>query len=105
MGEKYDWVEAQMAVFDKLRESKEAIKELEMRQGQTIDKIERRMLEKYDRLEARVNELSKEFEEKFTQIHTDIVTLKLKSGIWGAIAGMIPVFVYIVWQLISGNKQ
>ena len=33
---------------------------------------------------------------KLTQIQVDIATLKVKAGVWGGIAGLIPVIVAIV---------
>ena len=33
---------------------------------------------------------------KLTQIQVDIATLKVKAGVWGGIAGLIPVVVAIV---------
>ena len=35
-------------------------------------------------------------ESKLTQIQVDIATLKVKAGVWGGIAGLIPVIVAIV---------
>ena len=33
---------------------------------------------------------------KLTQIQVDIATLKVKAGVWGGIAGLIPVVIAIV---------
>ena len=35
-------------------------------------------------------------ENKLTQIQIDIATLKVKAGVWGGVAGLIPVVVAIV---------
>ena len=35
-------------------------------------------------------------ESKLTQIQVDIATLKVKAGVWGGIAGLIPVVIAIV---------
>ena len=35
-------------------------------------------------------------EGKLTQIQVDIATLKVKAGVWGGIAGLIPVVIAIV---------
>ena len=35
-------------------------------------------------------------EDKLTKIQVDIATLKVKAGVWGGIAGLIPVVVAIV---------
>ena len=35
-------------------------------------------------------------ENKLTQIQIDIATLKVKAGVWGGVAGLIPVVIAIV---------
>ena len=35
-------------------------------------------------------------EDKLTKIQVDIATLKVKAGVWGGIAGLIPVVIAIV---------
>ena len=40
--------------------------------------------------------------EKIDEIRVDIATLKVKSGIWGAIGGLIPVAIMIAYLLIKG---
>ena len=35
-------------------------------------------------------------EDKLTKIQVDIATLKVKAGVWGGVAGLIPVIVAIV---------
>ena len=35
-------------------------------------------------------------EDKLTKIQVDIATLKVKAGVWGGIAGLIPVLIAIV---------
>ena len=35
-------------------------------------------------------------EDKLTKIQVDIATLKVKAGVWGGVAGLIPVVVAIV---------
>ena len=35
-------------------------------------------------------------EDKLTKIQVDIATLKVKAGVWGGLAGMIPVVIAIV---------
>ena len=35
-------------------------------------------------------------EDKLTKIQVDIATLKVKAGIWGGVAGLIPVVIAIV---------
>ena len=38
---------------------------------------------------------------KLTQIQVDIATLKVKAGVWGGIAGLIPVVVAIVMFYVT----
>ena len=35
------------------------------------------------------------------KLSVQITMLKVKSGIWGAIAGLIPVFVFFMWRYIK----
>lgn len=35
-------------------------------------------------------------------LSNDITAIKVKSGVWGAIAGMIPVCILIIFYLIKG---
>ena len=35
-------------------------------------------------------------EDKLTKIQVDIATLKVKAGVWGGVAGLIPVVIAIV---------
>ena len=34
-------------------------------------------------------------------IHVEIATLKVKSGMWGAVAGLIPGAAILVWTLVK----
>ena len=34
-------------------------------------------------------------------IHVDIASLKIKSGAWGALAGLIPVFLLMLFKLLD----
>ena len=45
-------------------------------------------------------------EDKLTKIQVDIATLKVKAGVWGGVAGLIPVVVAIVmfYATQSGGK-
>ncbi len=40
-------------------------------------------------------------ENKLTQIQVDIATLKVKAGVWGGIAGLVPVVIAIVLFYVS----
>ena len=45
-------------------------------------------------------------EDKLTKIQVDIATLKVKAGVWGGVAGLIPVVIAIVmfYATQSGGK-
>ena len=42
----------------------------------------------------------KEIDNKMNDIHIDIAKLKVKSGIWGAIGGIIPILISILIYFI-----
>ena len=42
------------------------------------------------------NEKFTNIESKLTQIQVDIATLKVKAGVWGGIAGLVPVVLGLV---------
>ncbi len=48
----------------------------------------------------RLNEGQEETRDEVRAIRTDIATLKVKSGLWGAAAGVIPAAIAIVWMLV-----
>ena len=60
---------------------------------------EKLVLEKLDDLETRVEVL----DEKLTLVRIDVAQLKVKAGIWGAAAGMIPAMVTGLAVLIGGG--
>ena len=60
-------------------------------------KIEELVVLKLDTLEKKVEGL----DEKITLCRIDIAGLKVKSGIWGAIAGMIPAAIGVGMWIIS----
>ena len=45
-------------------------------------------------------------EDKLTKIQVDLATLKVKAGVWGGVAGLIPVVIAIVmfYATQSGSK-
>ena len=52
----------------------------------------------------RLNTCYERLDEKLDKVNNDIITLKLKAGVWGALAGAIPVIVTIlIWFLRSGT--
>jgi hypothetical protein len=59
---------------------------------------ERLVMSKLETLETRVDGL----DEKLTLIRIDVAQLKVKAGIWGAAAGMIPAIVTALAVLVGG---
>ena len=55
------------------------------------------VMEKLDEHDTRFGNV----EEKLTQIQVDIATLKVKAGVWGGIAGLVPVVLGMVLFFIS----
>jgi len=52
----------------------------------------------------RLNTCYERLDEKLDKVNNDIIALKLKAGVWGALAGAIPVLVAIlVWLLVGGG--
>ena len=49
----------------------------------------------------RLNECYKKLDDKVDSVRREIAVLKVKSGIWGAVAGMIPVAVLVVLFLLN----
>jgi len=53
----------------------------------------------------RLNDWCERLTETQQKILTEIATLKVKAGVWGAIAGLIPVVITIVvWWIVEGKK-
>ena len=48
-----------------------------------------------------VNKSNIDIENKLTQIQVDIATLKVKAGIWGGIAGLVPVVLGLVLFFVT----
>lgn len=42
-----------------------------------------------DKLVSEINDLDSKLQKRFESLHIDIVTLKVKSSMWGAVAGVI----------------
>lgn len=38
---------------------------------------------------------------ELTKIHVEIAMLKVKSGMWGALAGVIPVVIFIIFKSLG----
>jgi len=48
-----------------------------------------------------LNKRTDDINKQLTQIHVELATLKVKSGIWGAIAGFIPAVIASIYFLIK----
>ena len=51
----------------------------------------------------RHGKLISEIDTKISEIRIELAMLKVKSGIWGAAAGLISVLVFVLYQLMSKN--
>ena len=51
----------------------------------------------------RLNTCYERLDEKLDKMNNDIISLKLKAGVWGALAGAIPVLVAILIWLLAGG--
>ena len=51
----------------------------------------------------RHGKLISEIDSKISDIRVELAMLKVKSGIWGAAAGLISVLVFVLYQVLS-NK-
>ena len=60
-------------------------------------KYEKMVIDKLDEHGNKFNEI----ESKLTQIQVDIATLKVKAGIWGGIAGLVPVVLGLVLFFVT----
>ncbi len=57
------------------------------------------IIQKVDDLDAKVNHM----DEKLTLVRIDVAALKVKAGIWGAAAGMVPAIVTALAVWIGGG--
>ena len=48
--------------------------------------------------------LISEIDEKIGNLRVEIAMLKVKSGIWGAAAGLVSVMVFLLYQLLSKSE-
>jgi len=60
-------------------------------------KYEKMVIDKLDYHDTRFGLI----ENKLTQIQVDLATLKVKAGVWGGIAGLIPVVLGIVLFFVT----
>ena len=60
-------------------------------------KYEKMVIDKLDHHDTRFGLI----ESKLTQIQIDIATLKVKAGVWGGIAGLVPVVLGLVLFFVT----
>jgi len=53
----------------------------------------------------RLNDCYEEQQKIMQQIQVEIVTLKVKSSIWGGIAGLIPSLSFLIYHLVKNMKK
>jgi len=63
-------------------------------------KYEKMVIDKLDDHDSRFMGI----DEKLTQIQVDIATLKVKAGVWGGIAGLVPVTIALVLFFVTQAK-
>jgi len=51
----------------------------------------------------RLNSCQADIYKKINHISVDIAMLKVKSGIWGSIGALIPIIVFIIYQIFKGT--
>jgi hypothetical protein len=68
--------------------------------GNNWDKWQNHVLAELDRLNTNVERTEEKNTEEHKELFTSIATLKVKAGIWGAIAGLIPGSVALIWFFI-----
>ena len=62
-----------------------------------VTEFEQLLLDKIRSIESGLAELSKDV----INVRVAVAKLTVKSGIWGALAGLIPVSLFIVWKSLS----
>jgi len=63
-----------------------------MAENDSWSKYEKMVIDKLDDHDSKFGLI----ENKLTQIQVDIATLKVKAGVWGGIAGLVPVVLGLV---------
>ena len=55
-----------------------------------------------DKLDSKITMLSEELTKKYHKSSNDITMLKVKAGVWGALAGVIPALSALFYTLLKG---
>lgn len=64
-----------------------------------IESLDNRIDGRIGAVQSRINELQ---HAEIGELRTEVALLKLKAGVWGAMAGMVPAGVLILYQLVQG---
>jgi hypothetical protein len=48
--------------------------------------------------------MDRRIQDRFYQMQSEIVSLKVKAGIWGVMGGSIPVFIIIIIEFLKAPK-
>jgi hypothetical protein len=65
-----------------------------------VEALDDRMDNRISGVQARINELQTA---EIGDLKTEVALLKLKAGVWGAVAGMLPATVLILYQQATGS--
>jgi len=65
--------------------------------GDGWDQYQKLVMEKLERYDGKFSNI----DSKLTQIQIDIATLKVKAGVWGGIAGLVPVVLALVLFFVT----
>lgn len=67
---------------------------------------QRLVLDRLDRIDRKIETLDDRithlYEREITTIKVELAMLKVKSGLWGAAAGLIPTGLLVVYTLLKG---
>lgn len=88
--------------------SRHVLAELQRLHG-TIENLEDKIEVVKDDLNRRIESLKDEhtkyLNEELRKVQIDIAMLKVKSGVWGLIGGLIPVVIYVVLGIIQSKAS
>lgn len=111
------WSRYEQQVLYRLGELDRKIGELDDKMHNRIGGVQGRILEMQrdidhrvealdDRMDSRINAVQSRINElqsaEIGELKTEVALLKLKAGVWGAVAGMLPATVLILYQQATG---
>ena len=78
-----------------------------MPEGNGWSGYEKLVLARLEQLDERLvhldNRITRMQDEEITRLKIEVAMLKVKSGLWGAAAGMLPVGLFVAFQIMAGN--